>query len=154
VRLERVALAIAAAGLAAVAGCGEKRDVTGTGASGANAPARATVSVSETEFKLTPSTAKVAKPGVVTIHVTNAGKTAHALVVVTPKGEVKVPPIQPGGNATLNADLKAGTYTWYCPIDGHKAKGMKGQIVVGSGSGGSSSGGGSSGGGYSRGGGY
>jgi uncharacterized cupredoxin-like copper-binding protein len=154
VPLERVALAVTAAGLVALAGCGEKRESTGTGASGANAPAVATVNVAESEFKLTPSTARVGKAGLVTVHVTNAGKIPHALEVVTSKGEVKTAPITPGGSATLKADLKAGTYTWYCPIDGHKGKGMKGQIVVGSGGGAGSGGGGSSGGGYSGGGGY
>jgi uncharacterized cupredoxin-like copper-binding protein len=148
VRFGRIALAVTAAGLLAVAGCGEKRESTGTGASGANAPAAATVNVAESEFKLTPSTAKVGTPGLVTFHVTNAGKIPHALEVVTSKGEVKTAPIAPGGSATVKADLKAGTYTWYCPIDGHKGKGMAGQVVVGSGG----SGGATSGGGYSRGG--
>ncbi|MEA2444004.1 MAG: hypothetical protein QOJ12_1296, partial [Thermoleophilales bacterium] len=119
-----------------------------TGAGGAGTPAQETVNVAESEFKLTPSKAKVAKPGLVTFNVTNAGKTTHALEVVTSKGQVKTAPIAPGKSATLNADLKAGTYTWYCPIDGHRAMGMRGQVVVGSGG----SGGATSGGGYSRGG--
>jgi uncharacterized cupredoxin-like copper-binding protein len=139
----RSAVAIAAAGLLAVAGCGEKRENTGTGAAGGGAPT--TVAVSETEFKLSPSKANVPGPGPVTFRVTNDGKTTHALEVETPAGELKTPPIAPGKRATLKGDLKSGTYDWYCPIDGHKAKGMKGTVVVGKGD---SSGGGSSGGGY------
>jgi uncharacterized cupredoxin-like copper-binding protein len=147
----RSCLAIAAVGLIVVAGCGEKREKTGTGAGAAGSGAPAAVTVSETEFKLSPADAKVAKPGPVTFMVKNAGKTTHALEVVTPAGELKTPPIGPGKSATLKGDLKAGTYEWYCPIDGHKAKGMKGKVVVGKGG---SSGGGSSigGGGYSGGG--
>lgn len=142
----RSAVAIAAAGLLALAGCGEKRENTGTGAGAAGGGAPTTVAVSETEFKLSPSDAKVASPGPVTFKVTNDGKTTHALEVETPAGELKTPPIAPGKSATLKGDLKSGTYDWYCPIDGHKAKGMKGTVVVGKGD--SSGGGGSSGGGY------
>jgi uncharacterized cupredoxin-like copper-binding protein len=145
-------MAITAAGLLAVAGCGEKRETgTGSGAAQAGGAAMSTVKVSETEFKLTPSAPKVAKAGAIEFQVKNDGTTEHALEVVTPDGEVKTAPIAPGKSATLKADLKAGTYQWYCPIDGHRDKGMKGQVVVAGGGGGSSNGGG---GGYSRGGGY
>jgi heme/copper-type cytochrome/quinol oxidase subunit 2 len=40
--------------------------------------------------------------------------------------------VEPGASATLEADLdKPGTYTWYCPLDGHRGKGMSGSITVG-----------------------
>jgi plastocyanin len=142
-----------AVALVALAGCGEKRETsTGGASSGSSAP----VTVSETEFKLTPASFKVPKAGPLTILVRNDGATAHALALVTPSGEVKTGTLAPGKSQTLKADLKAGKYQIYCPIDGHRGKGMKGVIVVGSGSGGSSgSGGGSSGaGGRSYGGGY
>ena len=95
--------------------------------------------MSETEFKLAPANPKVSKAGVVQFKVKNDGKIVHALEVEGPSGEVKTAPIQPGKSATLNADLsKAGSYQWYCPIDSHKAMGMKGKIsVAGGGSGGS-----------------
>ncbi|MEA2255744.1 MAG: Copper binding protein plastocyanin/azurin family, partial [Solirubrobacteraceae bacterium] len=37
---------------------------------------------------------------------------------------------------------KKGTYEWYCPIDGHRGRGMEGKIAVAGGGGGG--GGGSS----------
>ena len=122
----------------ALSGCGEKRETTtGAGATGGG------VTVSESEFKLDPSSATVDKAGHVTVQVKNDGATAHALVIEAPGGEVKTPTLAPGKSATLAADLKAGTYEMYCPIDGHRAKGMKGKLVVaGGGSGGSSDGGG------------
>jgi uncharacterized cupredoxin-like copper-binding protein len=55
--------------------------------------------------------------------------------------EAKTPTIQPGKTATLKVDLKKnGAYEWYCPVDGHRQKGMEGKLSVGSGgaSGGSS----------------
>jgi uncharacterized cupredoxin-like copper-binding protein len=35
-----------------------------------------------------------------------------------------------GGKSTVTADLKPGTYEFYCPVDGHKAAGMKGTLTV------------------------
>ena len=134
----------------AVAGCGEKHETTTGGASGSGS-APAGVTVSETEFKLSPASPQVPNAGPVTFQVKNDGTTTHALVVQGPNGAVKTGAIAPGKTATLKADLgKAGTYQMYCPIDGHKDKGMKGEIKVGSGgasSGGSSGGSGSSSGG-------
>jgi uncharacterized cupredoxin-like copper-binding protein len=136
--------------LMAFAGCGESRSTTTGGASGGSAAAPATVAISETEFKLSPSSPQL-KAGPVTIQVKNDGGTTHALVLVGPKGVVRTAALAPGKSATLHADLKDGTYTMFCPIDGHKGMGMTGAIKVGSGAGGSSGGGGRS---YGGGGGY
>jgi len=38
--------------------------------------------------------------------------------------------VQPGGASTVTADLKPGTYTFYCPVPGHEAAGMKGTLTV------------------------
>jgi uncharacterized cupredoxin-like copper-binding protein len=130
----------------AAGGCGEKRETSTGGASGASSAAPGAASISESEFKLTPASAQVQSAGPVTIHVKNDGATQHALVVVGPKGAVKTPTLAPGQGATLKADLKPGTYAMFCPIDGHKGKGMVGKIVVGKGKG---KGAGSSGGGTS-----
>ena len=135
-----VAVALLAA---AASGCGEKREAgTGTGSEGtatqASGPATGTVKVSETEYKLDPASPKVAKAGTISFEVSNDGSTEHALEIETPSGELQTKPIEPGKSTTLKADLKAGTYEWYCPIDGHKDKGMKGEIVVAGGGGGSS----------------
>jgi uncharacterized cupredoxin-like copper-binding protein len=93
-----------------------------------------TVDVSETEFKLDPADPKVDK-GLVTFKVTNDGKATHSLEVEGPDGEVELEKaLQPGQSGMLKANLnKAGTYEWYCPIDGHKDSGMRGEITVGDG---------------------
>jgi plastocyanin len=135
--------AIAAVGLLTAAGCGEKRDVTGPAAPagpGVAPAAGAAVNVSESEFKLDPASPKVAKTGALVFKVTNAGSVPHALEIDTPTGKHRTAPIAPGKTGTLKANLKAGTYAWFCPLDHHKARGMTGQVTVGSG-GGSSSGG-------------
>jgi plastocyanin len=127
------AVAIAVIALAA-AGCGEKRHTSSGGSS-----ASSTSAISETEFKLNPSTPSVAPGGTLTVK--NAGTTTHALEIVTPNGEVKTKPLSPGQSATVKAPAKAGSYAMYCPIDHHKQMGMTGKLTVG---GGGSSGGGSS----------
>jgi uncharacterized cupredoxin-like copper-binding protein len=38
--------------------------------------------------------------------------------------------VSPGGTSKVSANLKKGTYAFYCPVDGHKAAGMKGTLVV------------------------
>ena len=35
-----------------------------------------------------------------------------------------------GGVSTINVDLKAGTYTYYCSLPGHRAGGMEGTLTV------------------------
>ena len=42
----------------------------------------------------------------------------------------KTPTIQPGKSATLNVDLKPGTYDVYCSIPGHKQAGMDVKLTV------------------------
>jgi len=91
----------------------------------------ATVKVKETEYELDPQNPKVTKAEVVSFRVENAGKITHALEVEGPGHEVETEAIPPGKSATLKADLsKPGAYEWYCPIDDHKARGMKGTITV------------------------
>jgi plastocyanin len=127
---------VVAAGLL-LSACGSDSSKSGGSAPAASGGGGQAINVSETEFKLDPANPSVLKAGTVTIKATNDGSMVHALEVEGPGGEVKTQPIQPGKSATLKADLsKAGTYEWYCPIDGHKAQGMRGEIKVAGGGGG------------------
>ena len=38
--------------------------------------------------------------------------------------------ISDGGTSTVTENLKPGTYTFYCSVDGHEAAGMKGTLTV------------------------
>jgi uncharacterized cupredoxin-like copper-binding protein len=38
--------------------------------------------------------------------------------------------VSPGGTSLLTVTLKKGTYDFYCPVDGHRAAGMQGKVVV------------------------
>jgi uncharacterized cupredoxin-like copper-binding protein len=132
-----VVAALAAAALL-VAGCGAKKDVT-TGSAGA-AAAPKTVSVQETEYKITPADPRISGAGTVNFRIRNSGKTTHQLEVQGPGGEQKSLPVPPGATTTFTAKLQAGNYDWYCPIDSHKKKGMRGKFTVGKASAGSGSG--------------
>lgn len=138
-RLATVAiLGVAALSLTAV-GCGGDDDetttaastptTTATGATGATGGGE-TVDISETDFKLDPSTAD-AKAGTVTFAVTNDGDTTHNLEVEGNGVEEELPEdLAPGDSGDLTVDLAAGSYTMYCPIADHRDLGMEGTIEV------------------------
>jgi uncharacterized cupredoxin-like copper-binding protein len=146
-RAQHLSIAVLAAGALVVAGCGgsDNNDNGGASSSKQSAPAASggggsTVKLSETEFKIDPADPSVKKTGTVSFQVSNDGQVTHALEVEGPGEEKKTADIQSGKSATLKVDLsKDGTYEFYCPIDGHKQQGMKGEIKVGSGGGSSSS---------------
>jgi uncharacterized cupredoxin-like copper-binding protein len=169
VNTARLSLVALVAGAVAFGGCGSDNSSNGGGSAntstgGGSAKSGGTgggasggsVKLSEAEFKIKPADPTVSKTGTVTFAVSNDGQTTHALEVEGPNGESKTSPIAPGQSANLKVDLsKAGSYEMYCPIDNHKAMGMKGEIkVAGGGSGGSSSKSGKSGGSGSGGNGY
>jgi uncharacterized cupredoxin-like copper-binding protein len=124
------------AGLAAVlAGCGGESGGSNTAAAPSGGGGGQTIQVKETEYKLTPASLTVSKPGKVTFEVTNAGQTDHALKVEGNGVEEETETISPGSSAKLTVDLaKNGTYEVYCPIDGHRDMGMEAKLVVGGGS--------------------
>jgi plastocyanin len=72
-----------------------------------------------------------AKAGKVSIVMDNPSSVPHAVAVegngVDKDGET----VMQGQKSTVGpVDLKAGTYEFYCPVDGHKAAGMKGTLTV------------------------
>ncbi|HEV7459386.1 MAG TPA: plastocyanin/azurin family copper-binding protein [Solirubrobacteraceae bacterium] len=142
-----VVVALAPVLVIVAAGCGSSSSSSGSSTSAsagaAAAPSAQSIAVAETEYRLTPANPSV-KSGAVTITARNNGKVTHAIEVAGggPGGkDAKSASISPGASTTLAVDLKPGkTYTWYCPIDGHRGLGMQGQITVAGSSGSSSSG--------------
>jgi len=82
-------------------------------------------------LKFTKSTL-TAKAGTVTISFTNSSPLAHNLTVQqgTSGPVVGATPTFMGGTKTLTLKLKAGTYTYYCSVPGHRAAGMQGTLTV------------------------
>lgn len=114
-----------------VAACGG----TSSPSSGSG-PVLRTIQIAEKEYSLTPGSVTVAKTGTYELIATNKGAIAHALELEGNGVEAKTGDIQPGASATVRVTLsKEGSYELYCPIDGHRGRGMEGSLTVGSGSG-------------------
>jgi plastocyanin len=129
-----MAAALAAAALA-LAGCGgssnKSSSSSSSGGGGGGGGASSTLAIAAdpggalkfTQTKLT------AKAGKVTIDFTNQSKIPHG-VVITGNGVNAKTKIVTGGSASATATLKAGTYTFYCPVPGHRQAGMQGTLTV------------------------
>jgi plastocyanin len=66
-----------------------------------------------------------------TFAVANAGKENHGLVIEGNGTQVKLAnELTRGDRSTLTVELKPGTYTAWCPVDGHKGKGMTTTFTV------------------------
>jgi plastocyanin len=73
-----------------------------------------------------------AKPGKATVVMTNPSSSGlkHGIEVEGHGIEKRGKNVGPGHTSRVTLTLKAGTYQFYCPVDGHKSAGMKGKIVV------------------------
>jgi uncharacterized cupredoxin-like copper-binding protein len=84
----------------------------------------------ETEFKIALSQTSL-QPGSYTFQARNAGKFPHALTVDGPGvQDQSTPKLSPGQAGSVTVALQPGTYTVYCPVDGHRAKGMLTHLTV------------------------
>jgi mono/diheme cytochrome c family protein len=68
-----------------------------------------------------------AKPGQITVKMQNKSSTEHD-IVIDGKGRGKV--VSNGGTSQFSANFGAGTYTFFCSVDGHRQAGMQGKLTV------------------------
>ncbi|KUL46980.1 cupredoxin domain-containing protein [Streptomyces regalis] len=129
----RVLLGVAAGGLTALlAACGGG----GNGSSSnddstSNSTGKGTQVTAElSDFRIKLSTEKF-QPGQYTFTAKNTGSHDHALEIEGPGGEDRSKTLEPGQSTTLTVTLKSGSYEVYCPVDGHKDRGMETDITVG-----------------------
>jgi plastocyanin len=118
----------AAAGALALAGCGGG-DSGSSGAGGGGGEQLSLAADPGGALKYE-QTALEAKPGQVTINFTNDSSTPHAVEIEGNGVEAKSDVVTKG-KSSVTADLKAGTYEFYCPVDQHRAAGMAGKLTVG-----------------------
>lgn len=71
-----------------------------------------------------------AKAGKVTITMDNPSDLPHAVEIEGEGIEEKGETVQKGGKSVASADLKPGTYEYYCPVGGHQQAGMTGTLTV------------------------
>ena len=123
-KVGRLGTAIAAFVIAAsLAGCANREETA--------APQVPTLSVRLTNFDISPSSPTIDKPGEVFLRISNDGRSPHVLAVDGPEGEAKTDTIKPGSGATLRVALsEPGRYKWYCPLENHEERGMRGHITV------------------------
>jgi plastocyanin len=71
-----------------------------------------------------------AKAGKLTIVMDNPSDLPHAVEIEGNGVEAKGETVTKGGVSKASADVKAGEYEFYCPVDGHKQAGMEGTLTV------------------------
>ena len=155
-RTSRLALAVAALVLG-VSACGGSSNSSSSSSSSAATPPASSTAASSSATSSTPATppsssassslsiaadpsgalkftkaSLTAKAGTVTISFTNSSPLAHNLTIQqgTSGPVVGATPTFMGGTKTLTVKLKAGTYTFYCSVPGHRAAGMQGTLTV------------------------
>jgi uncharacterized cupredoxin-like copper-binding protein len=99
-----------------------------------------TIVIKETEFKLSPSSVTLSKPGTYKFKAENEGSYQHSLEIEgkgvksegSEEGEAALEQaLNPGQSGVLTVTFqKPGTHEMYCPVDGHEQEGMKGEVVV------------------------
>jgi len=91
--------------------------------------ANQTINVELTEYEI--QIPQTLDAGAYTFNIANGGHENHSFVIEGPDTHVALKePLTRGDTAQVGVTLKAGTYTVYCPVDGHKGKGMSTTITV------------------------
>jgi uncharacterized cupredoxin-like copper-binding protein len=83
-------------------------------------------------LRFTMTQATVARPGKVTLRMTNPSSAGieHGIAIEGHGVDRDGPIVAPGKTSTVTVTLKKGTYTYYCPVPGHEQAGMKGTLTV------------------------
>ena len=71
-----------------------------------------------------------AKAGAVQITLTNPAPLQHNITLQTPQGVKGGPTVGTGKTSTVTAQLKPGSYVYYCSVPGHRQSGMQGTLTV------------------------
>jgi uncharacterized cupredoxin-like copper-binding protein len=127
-----------------LAGCGGSSNSSSGNSSSEDTQAASgnviqTIQISEKEYSISPNTVNLSKAGTYEFAVTNDGQITHAFNVEEGDGgdEAESGHIGPGQTKTVRFTFSGdGSFEMYCPVPGHKDKGMKGTIVVGNTAGG------------------
>jgi plastocyanin len=120
---------LAAIAAIALAGCGSSSKSSSGGSSSGGAASTLAVAADPSGALKFTTTSLTAKAGTVTVKFTNASPVPHA-VTIQGNGVDKSTAVVSGKDASMTVDLKAGTYTFFCPVDSHRSQGMEGKLVV------------------------
>jgi plastocyanin len=114
----------------ALAGCGggSKKAATPT-TTAATAATKLTLAADKSALKFDKSTL-TAPAGKVTIAMTNPSMLEHNVAIEGNGLDTAGQIVGHGGTSTVTANLKPGTYTFFCAVDGHRQAGMQGKLTV------------------------
>lgn len=118
---------VAALGVSACGG-------TNTNNNGTTPVSGGTVTVVAKEYSFSPKQISAAAGSSITVVLENQGSMDHSLAFELPGGVVGLQAAVSAGSTgqmNLNVPSAQGSYAFYCPIDGHRALGMTGTLVVG-----------------------
>ena len=130
---------LAVTAVLALAGCGgsdEKSSGSSSSSSSSNSSASSggggeTLKLAADKSALKfDKTSLTAKAGKVTLEMANPSQLPHAVAIKGNGVDVDGKTVGNGETSTASTDLKPGTYTFYCPVPGHEAAGMKGTLTV------------------------
>jgi plastocyanin len=111
----------------------EKAEGEGGKAEGGTAGSASTVDIeADPEGGLSfTTTSATAKAGKVTVDFTNSSPVPHDVTIDSEGGETLAQTeVFSEGSESVTANLKPGTYTFYCSVPGHREAGMEGTLTV------------------------
>jgi len=125
--------------LLALAGCGgneskpnagsNKSGSSSSGSSGGGGGQQIALAAPEDGSLKFDKTELEGKAGTVTINFDNPSTTPHA-VAIEGSGVEEASDTVTSSKTSVTADLKAGSYTFYCPVGNHRAEGMEGKLTI------------------------
>ncbi len=87
------------------------------------------IPISSSGFSFT-KTSVTATSGTVTLNAVNPQSVAHDISIKGNGVNVTGNQVSNGATSTVTANLKPGTYEFYCSVPGHEQAGMKGTLTV------------------------
>ena len=127
---------IATIAVLALAGCGGDDENSGSGggssssSSGSSGGENLTIAADPSGALKFDKTELDGKAGTVTINFDNPSSTPHAVEIEGNGVEEEGKTVGKGQKSIATADLKAGTYDFYCPVGNHRAEGMEGTLTI------------------------
>ena len=94
------------------------------------ASAQSVVTMSMVEFAFQPSTVNVSGNSV-TFDARNDGQFPHNIAIDGRDGSIFPDDLTAGQSGSATITLAPGTYTFYCPVPGHRERGMVGTLTIG-----------------------
>ncbi len=91
--------------------------------------AQSVVTMSMMEFAFQPETVRTSS-GSVTFNARNDGQFPHNIQLDGQAAPLFANNLNAGETATATVNLAPGTYTFYCPVDGHRERGMVGTLTT------------------------